>query len=407
MPREHLPFWSFFHDIEKALSYERWIDKYKLFLETLLRKDILYDKDHVQFIQFCKALYLQDHRDEERFVQLLMKAIDQERKWLRANLRTDPDPVPADRSAASSKRPDNEPASRKNEQQERSKEKTTWNEKGRPEHDPEEDEQEEAPGIGEHKSMYYNPSFNTVTTPNKSDTSGQAVDFLYSDEYYSVTRRQMVKGWQFLRRQEKGGKANEFDLPLTITQIARDGLFLEPKFKSGLRNREDAIIIFADYRGSMVAFHELTDRLIATAKGEGGHPMAPVFYFQNYPAGYLYKQSNLTEPVKIRQALAKANRNFTMAIVISDAGAARTNRDPQEGSDRAAKTDFLLKHLKDTCAYTIWLNPMPLHRWKGTAAEKIRGKVFLMAPILEQQSYNFQDILRTILKQRLQTETKK
>lgn len=397
----HLPFWSFFHAMEKTLSYERWIDKYKLFLEALLRKDIRYDKDYAQFIQFCKILYLQDHRDEQRFEQLLLKAIDQEKEWLRVHLRAAMEAENKPEAATDRGDRRSSPAEEKNNsgaRQEQQQKDTT-------QEDSEAALEAEVPS-GDSQLLYYNPSFDHLSmAPGPGIAPEGPVDFLFTDEYYPASRRQMVKGWQFLRRQEKGGKGYEVDLPATIERIGKDGLFLEPIFKPGMRNREDTIIIFADYRGSMVAFHEMTDRLIATAQGEGGHPMAPVYYFQNYPAGYVYKHSNLTGPVKIRQALAKANKNFTLAIVISDGGAARTSLDPEGGIKRAERTDFLLKHLRDTCARTIWLNPMPLHRWAGTAAEHIRKKVFLMAPLLEQDSYKFQDIMRTILKHRFQIET--
>lgn len=401
MEQPHLPFWTFFHDIEKTLSYERWIDKYKQFLEVITGNHIYYDAGYAQFIGFCKALYLQDHKDEEKFVQLLRKAIEQEKEWLRGQLRkaTEEKAVKEEQAAGSKTPPEKTDEPKKQE-----KDSNT----GMPEKQQAEEPaaEEEKRNAGEVKPMYYMPSFE-ADGMEAAQEQAAVVSFLYNDEYYPVTRRQMVKGWQFLRRQEKGGTGRELDLQATIKQIARDGLFLEAKYKPGMRNREDAIVIFADYRGSMVAFHEMTDRLIATAKGEGGHPLAPVYYFQNYPAGFVYKRANLTAPVKIRQALAKANKNFTLAIVISDAGAARVGRDPQAGEDRVRKTDFLLKHLRDTCAHTIWLNPMPLHRWPGTAAEQIKKKVFLMAPLFEQGTYNFQDILRTILKQRHQTENKK
>jgi uncharacterized protein with von Willebrand factor type A (vWA) domain len=401
----HLPFWSFFHDLEKVLSYERWIDKYKLFLDALTSNKIGYDADYAQFIQFCKILYLQDHRDEDLFVQLLLKAIAREKEWLQVHLRK------AAEQELVQQEPDRiEEEATPKETSPKSSGEETKSGPARPQQPKEDKEttEEETPASGNSSKVFYTPSFfdlATKDTPEKA--ASQTVSYLYNDEYYPVSRRQMVKGWQFLRRQEKGGWGKELDLAATIRQIAKDGLFLEAKYKQGIRNREDAIVIFADYRGSMVAFHELTDRLIATARSEGGHPMAPVFYFQNYPAGFVYKKSNLTEPVKIRQALAKANKNFTIAIVISDAGSARVSRDEHISADRLQKTEFLLKHLRETCAHTIWFNPMPRHRWPGTAAALISKKVFLMAPLFEQESFKFQDILRTILKQGHHIENKK
>jgi len=398
MSNRNLPFWSFFHDIEKALSYERWIDKYKLFLDALTFGQIIYDKDYNHFINFCKALYLQDHRDEDQFESILRQAIAREKAWLSTLLQEE--------ATASQKPQENtspiqetKTGSKTNEDEIAPEDKPiTGNQ------EPDEIYEQQERGLpAESNTVYYHPSFTKIHRDNQS-TSARLINYLLTDEYFPVSRRQMVKGWQFLRRQEKGVKQNDLDLRETIKQIAIEGMFLEPKYRFGIRNREDAIIIFADYRGSMIAFHELSNRLIETAKGEGGHPRAPVYYFQNYPSGYVYKKSNFTEPVKIKEALLKTNRNFTVAIVISDAGAARGNKDQQAIASRVTMTDFLLDHLNKTCAHTVWLNPMPAHRWKGTAAEIIREKVLLMAPIIEQGSYNFQDNMRNILKHHVKNE---
>ena len=158
-------------------------------------------------------------------------------------------------------------------------------------------------------------------------------------------------------------------------------------------------MIFADYRGSMAPFHELSKRLIHTATTEGGHHKASVWYFQNCPSGYVYRKSNLTQPVKLKDAFSSANKNFTLAIVISDAGSARGNKDPQLVNSRMKMTLPFLDSLDKSCAHSIWLNPMPIHRWKGSCAEQILNKVYLMAPILEHDAYNFQETLRLVLKQ--------
>jgi uncharacterized protein with von Willebrand factor type A (vWA) domain len=393
MNNRHLPFWSFFHDIEKTLSYERWIDKYTLFFEALSQETILYDKDWHNFKQFCKALYLQDYRDEEKFEKLLDRAIEKEQNWLLTQLRQTPDTNLSNTDADG--------------QLQRSRDRAEI-ENSIPEKDPVRDDTVEdktnslvGPEAIAHRSMFYLPPMDRFTENSSSNRSLQPVNFLLTDEYFPVTRRQMVKAWQFLRHKERGIKSDGLDLEATVIQIAKNGLFLEPIYKPSLRNREDTLIIFSDYRGSMTPFHELSNRLIHTAKTEGGHPRAPLFYFQNYPVGYVYKNPNLTQPLKLKEALLKTNRNFTLAIIISDAGAARGNTDPGAIRARVDMTSLFLDNLNESCAHTIWLNPMPRHRWKNTAAELIEKKVFLMTPVLEHNSYNFQEILRTILKQNL------
>ena len=148
----------------------------------------------------------------------------------------------------------------------------------------------------------------------------------------------------------------------------------------------------------MMPFHELTERLIATARSEGGHPRAPVFYYQNYPTGYVYSKPNFSDPVKVGEALVKANRNSTIAVVISDGGAARGNTDLTPIKKREEMTEAFLQMLRDTCAHVIWLNPMPEHRWKNTSAELISKHVYKMKAIMDNEGSSFQDMLRTILR---------
>jgi uncharacterized protein len=395
MSSEYLPFWHFFQAIDKLLSYERWIDKYKLFVNALYSGHIAYDPQFVHFKKFCKVLYLQDYRDEKKFEQLLDTAIQREQEWLLLLLNSEwaerikkavgPNPLTnggAQQQPEAVPEPPVEP-----------------DESVVPEMAGEELEHAEKPAKPEEKTRYYNPFTNTFPDMPAAVYQGNGVlKYLHTDEYFSVTRRQMVKGWQFLRYKEKSVYTSEIDIAATILSIARAGLFLEPAFVRGTRNREDTLIIFADVRGSMTPFHELTNRLIQTAKKDGGHPRAPVYYFQNVPADYLYKQSNLAMPVKIKEAFQKANSNSTIAIVISDAGAARGNPDENKRNARVKATQQFLRIINDSCRHIIWFNPMPVHRWAQSAADTLKNDVLIMAPVLDSDTYNFQDTLRTIFK---------
>ncbi|WP_336514606.1 hypothetical protein [Pollutibacter soli] len=389
MSLARLPFWNFFHELEKKLSYERWIDKYQQFLKSLEGGHVSYDEDWKQFRQFCKFMFLQDFRDERQFDTLLDVAIEKEKIFLeslvaKTSQATDaskikPEPKKENPSPGS---PVKDNVSQHHPQMDNAADTSIM---------PEPMEQEET------LQLQFLP-IQVVAHEQQVQYSSSETEFLQTDEYFPVTRRQMVKGWQFLRLKEKSDAREGIDVEETIKQVAKDGLFLNPVYKSGERNREDTLIIFADYRGSMAPFHELTNRLIETARKGGGHPRVPVYYFQNHPVGYVFTNPNMSGPVKIKEALLKTNRNFTLAVVISDAGAARGNSNPERRKSRTEITGAFLDFLDETCAHTIWLNPMPMHRWKGNAAELISKKVFLMAPVLDRYGDKFQETLRTILK---------
>lgn len=389
--KEQLFFWHFFKAIELTLSYERWIDKYYLFINALMQGTIPVDHNFQSFRLFCRILYLQDSRDEKRFDELLDEAIRREGDMLYQHLIT---AWEASETATEKKTPP-APAPLPNLSQKGEEEGP--DKKSSPKPRPQKKDEEVI--VPQSKTMYYKTPLDFGEDESSIvNTETEDTRFLHTDEYFSLTRRNMVKGWQFLRYKERGQYSQEVDVPSTALKIAREGLFTEPVFLHGARNREDTLIILADVLGSMMPFHELTNRLIYTAQNEGGHGRAPVFYFQNFPVGYVYRKPNLASPVKLQEALQKANRNVTTAIVISDAGAARGNTESERVGLRREHTATFLRSLHEHCAKVLWLNPVPFHRWQGTAADSIDH--VQMVSVFEQDMYNFQDTLRAVFKQK-------
>lgn len=385
-----LPFWHFFHRIEKDLSYERWIDKYRLFEQALLGHYIEFPEadNWKSFKQFCKILYLQDHRDEQQFDAILEEGIEQEKQIMLdllqpkkpgkgesqenlpgANPKKDkpvPDPVaPAEETVLESMGGSEQP--------------------------------EAASPLMENSTMYFHPE---MEDSSSEESVVRYESYIHSDEYFPVTRRQMAVAWQYLRRKEKRGSTWEMDIPATLKKIAKDGLFLEPVLLTATSNREDTLLMYADCLGCMTPFHEFTRRLIKTAQNEGGHRKAPVYYFQNYPLGYVYRHANLSEPVKVKESLLKANRQATLAIIISDAGAGESDMQPERLDTYCERVQIFLKTLYESVAHVIWLNPMPEHRWKNTPAERIQHMVTVMAPVFDHDGSNFPNTIRLLLKQK-------
>lgn len=380
-------FWHFFEDIEKELSYERWIDKYKLFLTTLLSSHISYQEDFQSFKQFCKILYLQNHADEARFEQLLDKAILKEKELLIKMLTTGEAAADAKKEAA--KPPKNDANTQT---------KSTGADKPDKLQDLSKPDKDKGSEEEEFETRYFHPRLDHQMDEAVSAKEERREQYLHTDEYFPLTRRRMVKAWQYLRREEKQGYTTEVDLPATVKQICKDGMFLNPVYKHGYANRQDTLIVFADSRGSMTPFQEMTERFISTARTEGGHERAPVYYYQNSPSGYVFRNANLSGPIKLKEALVRVNRNSTVAVIISDAGAARGNTDPEAIRTRVAAIRRFLDQVKEYTAQIIWLNPMPAHRWKGNAAEIIAKEVTLMSPIFDKGEYPFQETIRLIMR---------
>lgn len=392
-----LPFWHFFHRIEKELSYERWIDKYKLFLQTLHGQYLQYDDEGKSLLAFCRFLYLQDVRHSQVFDAIFRESWKKEKNTLEEYFKhqqqqtvpvetNTPEPVKPDDKAKLSNESEHRTGSQKNAAQ-----------------------QTESAAIqkktAQEKPYFINPpdisKIKIDPAPEKDSAGIKKAVFNLQDEYLPVSRREMVKAWQHFRTYEKGAPTNLVNIPETVKKIAREKLFTDAVYHFGKKNKKNTIIIFADRNGSMVPFHELTNRLIATAKQYGGHSELLTFYFQNFPLGYVYKKSNLTRPVKTVEALSTLSKSYTTAVIISDAGFARAY-----GSDERFKTrkeylaPFLLM-LKDRCAHTIWLNPMQENRWYTPVARAINKSGASMAPIMGDGLNPFQNILRTIFRRQV------
>jgi uncharacterized protein with von Willebrand factor type A (vWA) domain len=251
---------------------------------------------------------------------------------------------------------------------------------------------------------YFRPKYKEQNTEGvaeneaKPNEANKKERYVHSDEYFPMTRRDMTKSWQYLRKKERKGLENIMDIPATVKSVAKNGLFFNPILKQRFINRADTVLILADCRGSMMPFHELTRRFITTARKDGGHENAAIYYFQNYPLSNVYRQANLSDAIKLKEALIKANRHLTLAIIISDAGAAKGNTDSKIVAKRVELTKNFIAILNDHVAHILWLNPMPEHRWEGTAAEQIKDMVDAMMPILEGDEAHFQDNFRLILK---------
>ena len=387
---DRLIFWPFFKRLEREFSYERWIDKYRIFLKTLAKGYIPYDDEFNSFRQFCKILYLQDHRHEIRFDELLTEYIELEKKALIDLLI----------------------ATQTSQKREKKDQKTTlveddisegntkgWEQENEGKDDVN-DEEKTADYEEETEIKYFHPDIGEITGAQDADPGIliTAEKYLHTDEYFPASRREMVKAWQYLRRMEKSGVGDKPDLPATVKKVAQEGIFLDPVYQARFANRQDTLLILADSRGSMTPFNELTQRLIHTALNEGRHRRAPVFYYHNFPKGSLYRQPNLTEPIGIGEALQKSSQHSTYAFIISDAGAARGSSDESRISLRFEATMEFVEVLQQKTAHIIWLNPMPRHRWRGTPAEMIAEKVSAMIPVIEQEEYNFQDVLRRCIK---------
>ena len=328
----------------------------------------------------CKLLFLQDERnDEARFNGLFRQYVLDELRWWVAVQETTILP------ALETPQPSgNQPALPPNPTTEAGDDEEKLPPKSAEEISEKEPPDEEVSSQPSKQAKFLNLYAKSKEEKDSDETNAPNSHYLFTDAYMPLTYREMAHGWRYLRQRDDFRPSNRLDVEATVLHVAKEGLMLNPVFQQEALNSEDLLVIFADRRGSMVPFHYLTDRLIEAALKEGGHRKAQVYYFYNCPAGHVYRNPNLTDPMPLGEVYAKIRHDRTNALVISDAGAARGNLNEL----RVQKTiEFLdgttdgeetttYKGLQKQALFVAWLNPMPRHRWGGTTA----GAIHLQSP---------------------------
>jgi len=190
--------------------------------------------------------------------------------------------------------------------------------------------------------------------------------FLQTDEYLPVTRRQMKQSWRYLRRSVREGLPLELDMDATIKAIGQLGMFFEPVLVPQRVNRAELVLLI-DQDGSMVPFHVVSRRLVETALRGGRLGKTGDFYFHNCPVGYLYGDPGQHKAISIKTILTNHGNEQTGVLIFSDAGAARGGMNPE----RFDFTKQFLEQFRQKFRYMAWLNPVPRERWLGTTAGEI------------------------------------
>lgn len=210
---------------------------------------------------------------------------------------------------------------------------------------------------------------------------------LRSGDYLPVTQRQMRQSWRRLRQMVREGVSTELDVEATVQQIGRQGLLLNPVLVPRRVNRTE-LLLLVDQDGSMVPFRGLSMRLAETALRGGQLGETGVVYFHNCPVDYLYSDPYYQQAESTQTILAQLRGDRSVALIFSDAGAARGGLNPE----RVELTQSFLKQLKQQVRYVAWLNPMPRSRWKNTSAAEIAHLV----PMFEMSRQGLDGAIHTL-----------
>jgi uncharacterized protein len=209
-----------------------------------------------------------------------------------------------------------------------------------------------------------------IVLPKIDYSAGHDIDWAGS---LPVTRRQMKRAWQYYRRMSRAGPSVEIDLDRTLQRVEREGVLVQPVLRPRRVNHA-RLLILADEGGSMLPFRGVIAPLLNSAQTVG-FARAGVYHFHDIPEATVFAKPWLSDPVE----LAAACGPFQGAgiLIVSDAGAARGNRD----ANRVARTVAALDGLRSFSPHLAWLNPMPQSRWARSSAAEIRqqGRVAMFS----------------------------
>lgn len=211
--------------------------------------------------------------------------------------------------------------------------------------------------------------------------------FLQTDEYLPVTRRQMKQSWRHLRRPVREGRPVELDVDATIKIIGRQGIFLDPVLVPRRVNRAELLLLI-DQGGSMVPFHVLSRRLVETALRGGRLGRAGIYYFHNCPMEYLYRDSAHSQAESVKSILERSYQEQAGVLIFSDAGAARGG----VNQERCELTEEFLKEVRQKFRHVVWLNPVPGKRWSGTTA----GEMMYLVPMFDVSRRGLDNAIRVL-----------
>ncbi len=198
--------------------------------------------------------------------------------------------------------------------------------------------------------------------------------------------RQIEVALRKLRTFHREGALDELDLDETIDQTAKNGgeleIVMRPPRKSNVR-----VLLLMDVGGSMDPHAELVSQLFSASKRASSFRELKTYYFHNCIYGKLYETESFRDPVRVRDVMQHATREWKLVMV---GDAAMHPAELLGGGDWYANRDEVggeamhgvrwMQMLADHFDRSVWLNPDPPTYWKGGTAEML-GAIFPMYPL--------------------------
>jgi hypothetical protein len=171
--------------------------------------------------------------------------------------------------------------------------------------------------------------------------------------------------WLSLKKPTPIRRERELDVRQTINRLEREGPDCDPVLIP-LLSRRSNLVIWLDTSNAMMPFQMVFQPLIHLVRSGRIHP-AEMHYFTTVPLQFVYPWQHPTQAEPIDRVLSRLHRQRTIAVILSDAGAASRRYNLK----RVNKTNEFLEKLAPCVQQVIWVNPLPKERWKYSSAVDI------------------------------------
>lgn len=174
------------------------------------------------------------------------------------------------------------------------------------------------------------------------------------------------RNWQKLRSESPSYAELDLDIRATVESIARQGYFDQPVLVP--RPKQDLnLLLFIDAGGSMEPLMDFCNRWQNTVMQNVRFREARTCYFRNIPEKSVFMGRDLQESIPLRRFWANIPSGRTIALILSDLGAARKSWD----SSRILDCRDFSRTLNRKGYEQLWLNPMRRDWWEGSSAAKV------------------------------------
>ena len=202
---------------------------------------------------------------------------------------------------------------------------------------------------------------------DKSNKFNEKNKFDLNLKNFPIQLRDVQVTWRLLKRPVKVGNNYELDIRATLARIEQEGIFTDLVMRPA-KTRRTEMLLLIDKHSAMIPFFPAFNPFIQAIAQNRITP-AQIYSFTSYPKEYLDHWHHPSKVKPLTDLLSNLHRSRTIALILSDAGAA-TGTNSQEII--TGISNFLVK-LSPCIRQLIWLNPLPPQRWEQTSAWSING----------------------------------